>query len=205
MTCPIDLYVSTLFSPNSIQSCISRLNSFTKKHGSNCKDYDWKNLRYADVVKHLSEVIISGKSYATANQNLAFLKGVAKQSWLIGLITTEEYQRINSIRKFKGHRLPTGQALSKGQVHELFYACENDQNKARGLRDAVVLSLGFHMALRRSEIGKVKVEDLDLDNLTIRVIGKGNKEAELPLSNQCASHIKNWLSFRADVVKKNPI
>lgn len=199
---PLSLYLATLYSPHSIQSCKSRLNAYTRKFGHECGTFDWSKITYASVVEHLSQIIISGKSFSTANQSLAFIKGVSKQAWFIGLLPSEEYHRIQSIRKYKGHRLPTGQALYKGQVLELFLACEKDTNKVRGLRDAVILSLGFHLALRRSEIAKVKIEDVDLNQLTIRIIGKGNKEAELPISTNCAMHIKRWIEVREEMIEK---
>lgn len=194
--CPVKLYMSTLGSMQSVQSCKSRLNRIAKMHGSDFDNFDFTTLTYKDVVADVNKIVVDGSTYSTSNQTLSFLKGVMKQAWLMNLYPAEEYQKIYAIRKKKGFRLPTGQALSKQQVQKLFQSCSKDQNRARGLRDAAILSLGFHLALRRSEIGKVKIEDIDFNASKIKIIGKGNKQAEIPMSSICVSHLTNWISER---------
>jgi integrase len=203
--CPVVLYMATLSSPQSIQSVRSRLNRIAKFHQSTWREFDWITLSYSDVVTDLRKILASGSSYSTANQTLAFLKGVLRQAWLSGQYSADEYHKIHAIRKFKGFRLPTGQALQKGQINKLFESCANDNNRTRGLRDAAVLSLGFHLALRRSEIGKVKVSDIDLDRMTLKVIGKGNKQAELPVPAICSAHLSNWIEERNIQIKDGAI
>lgn len=194
--CPVKLYMSTLGSTQSIQSCKSRLNRVAKMHGSDFDSFDFTTLTYKDVVADVNQIIVDGSTHSTSNQTLSFLKGVMKQAWLMNLYPAEEYQKIYAIRKKKGFRLPTGQALSKQQVQKLFESCSKDQNRARGLRDAAILSLGFHLALRRSEIGKVQIEDIDFSSSKIKIIGKGNKQAEIPMSSICVSHLMNWMEER---------
>jgi site-specific recombinase XerD len=195
---PFNLYLATLGSPQSVQSCRSRLNRVASFYNATWDSFDWTGITYSDVVLSLRKILASGSSYLTANQTLSFLKGVLRQAWLSGQYHSEEFQKVHAIKKFKGCRLPVGQALPKGQVNKLFESCSNDVNQVRGLRDAVVLSLGFHMALRRSEIGRVKMKDLDLDRLTLRIIGKGNKEAELPIPTICATHLESWMTVREE-------
>jgi integrase len=56
--------------------------------------------------------------------------------------------------------------------------------------------LGFYMGLRRSEIGQIKVSDIQLKTGFIKIIGKGNKQRELPIPNSLLPYLNNWLSLR---------
>lgn len=51
-----------------------------------------------------------------------------------------------------------------------------------GLRDQFVLELLYSLGPRRSECSALNLEDLDLEQLTLRVLGKGGNERLLPVS-----------------------
>lgn len=80
--------------------------------------------------------------------------------------------------------------LSAPQALALIEAC--DDGTLLGERDAVLLSLGFLTGLRVHEISNLRWRDADLDLRTIRVLGKGEKEAVLGMSNQLALSLKRW-------------
>lgn len=61
----------------------------------------------------------------------------------------------------------------------------------RRMHAAVVLMLDS--GLRASEWMNLKREDLDLDNLTVRVLGKGRKERVVPISAECRKVLMRWI------------
>lgn len=48
-------------------------------------------------------------------------------------------------------------------------------------------------ALRRSEVPRLKISDLDLPNNTMSVIGKANKKAIVTISKECSMILREWL------------
>jgi integrase/recombinase XerD len=56
-----------------------------------------------------------------------------------------------------------------------------DLNTFIGLRDRTMMELMYSSALRRSEVLSIKLSDFSEDYRCIKVIGKGNKEAVLPV------------------------
>jgi integrase/recombinase XerD len=56
-----------------------------------------------------------------------------------------------------------------------------DPSSPRGLRDRAVLELLYGSGLRVSELVGLDVDDVDLEGGSIRVLGKGGKEREVPL------------------------
>ena len=68
---------------------------------------------------------------------------------------------------------------------------------ARSERDRVIIALGFYAGLRVSEICKLKIEDLDLDEGTLLVQhGKGDKDRYLPVPAKLSEVLGPWLGAR---------
>ena len=62
------------------------------------------------------------------------------------------------------------------------------------IRDRAIVIFALSSGCRRSEISKLNVEDIDLDNRTALVIGKGDKERKVHFSQECALLISEYLS-----------
>ncbi|MBA7716117.1 Tyrosine recombinase XerC [subsurface metagenome] len=48
--------------------------------------------------------------------------------------------------------------------------------------------------MRISELTNIRADDIDWDNQTITIIGKGNKQRKAPITKQSAGMLKEWLS-----------
>lgn len=58
-----------------------------------------------------------------------------------------------------------------------------DEASPAGLRDRAILELLYGSGLRISELTGLDVDDLDLEEGSVRVLGKGGKEREVPLGS----------------------
>jgi integrase/recombinase XerD len=58
-----------------------------------------------------------------------------------------------------------------------------DEGSPNGLRDRAILELLYGSGLRISELTGLDVDDLDLEEGSVRVLGKGGKEREVPLGS----------------------
>ena len=58
-----------------------------------------------------------------------------------------------------------------------------DEGSPIGLRDGAILELLYGSGLRISELTGLDVDDLDLEEGSVRVLGKGGKEREVPLGS----------------------
>jgi len=67
-------------------------------------------------------------------------------------------------------------------------------DKADNVRDKAIVSLFTESGLRLSELANIGLKDIDWDNRTIRVVGKGNKEALAPFGEQSQHCLEAWLS-----------
>jgi len=87
-------------------------------------------------------------------------------------------------------RIPN--AISEDEAQQLIGAVESPFEGAMML---LMLTAG----LRRSEVGAIRLEDVDLENQSLLVRGKGAKQRMVPLMPQTAEAIRNYLAARPEV------
>ncbi len=67
-----------------------------------------------------------------------------------------------------------------------------------GQKISLVVLLGYHCGLRVSEIAHLKVRDLELNQGFVTVIGKGDKERMVPMTEALKELTKRYLASRPD-------
>jgi len=80
-------------------------------------------------------------------------------------------------------------ALTREQVLTLV-------GKAQGARDKAIVALFAESGLRLSELTNVRAEDIDWTRRTIKVMGKGRKEAYAPFGELSKQRLKAWFEQR---------
>lgn len=192
-----DVYLLSLQSKQSRITMASLLNVIAYKiqkkkyHG----DVDWSVMNYELVLDLLNFFLEQGKSPATINVYLSALKGVAKEAWRKKLITVEAYQHIKEIKRIKGTRSIKGRALELEELNQLIdYSMQ--QEGVIAMRDAAVIALVYGAGLRRHEAAGLMLSDLNIQEGSIKVLGKGNKERINALHDRNLDIIHVWLDER---------
>ena len=70
-------------------------------------------------------------------------------------------------------------------------------------RNKAMLELMYGTGLRVSEIVNLTVNDIDMTNCLIRIMGKGSKEREVPLGEYCIYYLQEYLKIRPSMLKKD--
>ena len=65
-----------------------------------------------------------------------------------------------------------------------------------GIRDRAMLHVAVCAGLRVSELTGLKIDDIDLPSMSIRVLGKGRRERTLPMWKPAAAALRAWLAIR---------
>ena len=65
-----------------------------------------------------------------------------------------------------------------------------------GQRDKLMLRMLYETGMRRSELAGLKVLSVDFSSMTIKVLGKRNKERLIPIENELAHNIKDYLALK---------
>lgn len=73
------------------------------------------------------------------------------------------------------------------------------------VRNKALFELIYSSGLRRSEVTGLKIADVDFFNGVIKVLGKGNKERYVPVTEEALQAIKNYLACRANPLPNEPL
>jgi integrase/recombinase XerC len=179
------------FSSETIRAYRSDLSTFTA----------WSTRRGVTGVADLDLAVLRDWLWASANDGLSS-RTIARRSaalksfcrWLAasGLTEHDVAGRLRSPKS--GSHLPA--VVQRGQIDELLgrlsEAAAGGDPLAR--RDSAVVELLYASGLRVSELCGLDLDDLDLDRLTTRVLGKGAKERVVPFGAPARDAIVDYLS-----------
>lgn len=109
--------------------------------------------------------------------------------WLFGegLIGKNPCTGLSSIKYKKQVKRP----FSAADMERLRKACEN-------IRDLALLDFLYCSGCRVTEVSKLDISDIDFDRMECVVLGKGNKERVVYLSEVAAMHLQEYLESRED-------
>jgi len=98
--------------------------------------------------------------------------------------------------KMKPPRVPEQppEVLSEDDMHKLFKACDGRSFEER--RDTAILRLLLDTGLRRGELAGLKLEDADLEQQTVSVLGKGGRIRVVPYGRKAARDLDRYLRLR---------
>lgn len=194
---PAAVYLAGL-APTGRAGMASRLRQVARLLGADdWPEVPWQNLRYQHVAAIRTQLQEQGLAPATVNATLAALRGVAEAAYNLELIDADTWQRIRQVKAVRGERLPAGRALSAGELAALMGACANDAGNA-GVRDAAIIALLYGAGLRRAEVVALDVSDYNPETGQLRVLGKGDKERLMPITNGAADAMADWLTVRGE-------
>src|SRR5208282_5107914 len=101
-------------------SMIAMLRRCARSLGADLETFPWHELRYEHVQAIVSKAAESGYAPGTVNLLRVALREIARASWRLGLLGSEELQRILDVKALRGSRLPPGKALTRGELSALF-------------------------------------------------------------------------------------
>lgn len=151
---------------------IQLLFSFTKKKA--------QDLTTSDIESFQTDFLLA-KGYATIS--LRQFYGALKHLYFVFRIDGIEFSRIILPKRQK--KLP--KSLSQIEIKNMFAVTAN-------LKHRMILYILYSAGLRVGEVVNLKIEDIDLENRTIRVVqGKGKKDRMTILSKLVCDEIPTYL------------
>lgn len=153
------------------------------------------------TIKHLQAFSASlydiGIGTTTHCRILSGIRTLYKFLVLDGYMDKDPAELLESPRP--GDRLP--QVLTTEEVDRLEAAI--DLSKWEGQRNKAIIEVLFSCGLRVSELVTLHLSDLYLEEGFIRVLGKGNKERLVPISECATEQLRLWFKDR-EIMKIKP-
>lgn len=137
---------------------------------------------------------------STVDRKLSVLKSFF--SWMVReeILLRDPTAKIKAPKKPK--RLP--KSLSIQELEIVRESCES-------LRERALMETMYATGCRLSEIQRMRIVDINIQEMNARVIGKGDKERIVYLSFKCLHHLRKYLKSRNDeceylfVTERRPI
>lgn len=134
------------------------------------------------------------------------LKRVTQNYFLIALRAFLKYLAKIDVTSLSSEKIELGKAdprpvtvLDEDQLSRLLNG--PDLSKDDGLRDKAILETLFSTGLRVSELAKLNKDQINLERKEFGIIGKGNKERVVFLSDSAVTWITHYLVVRNDSFK----
>jgi site-specific recombinase XerC len=129
----------------------------------------------------------------TFNHRLTTVRKLVKWARLNGLISDDPTRRIERAQEI---RLPR-RARTSDEIAALDSAAVLGSDSWLGERDYIIWMLFKNTTLRIDMIAKLDLDDVLLvDEPELRVVGKGNVHARLPINDELRHALDHWMSIR---------
>ncbi len=160
----------------------------------NARRLAWWTLRYQHT-QAIRTRLLERYAPATVRRILSAQRGVLEESWRLGLMAHDDYEKAANLKPVRGSRLPRGRAITAGEMRALFESCA--RSGVAGARDAALLAVCYGAGLRRAEAVALELSDFDPGTgaLTVRH-GKGDKARTVYATNGGRRAILAWLEVR---------
>lgn len=133
----------------------------------------------------MAEAKLSNRSI---NRKLSALRSYCKFLMQRGLLQKDPTLKIQTPKIAK--RLPT--YVEQQDIGKLFEEIAFEDG-FEGLRNRTILALLYNTGMRRAELLNLTINDIDLSRRYIKVLGKGNKERLVPVSEHLADTLRSYI------------
>lgn len=156
-------------------------------------------IKYFDVKEYLVKLYDKKYKGTTISRKISSLRAFYAFLYDNGLVDKNIFKYISTPKKEK--LLP--KYITNEDINAIFDV--PDISSPIGQRNRLILELLYGSGIRVSELCNIKVKDIDLNNKTIRILGKGSKTRIVLYGETCAETLELYLSDGRETLlnKKN--
>ena len=147
----------------------------------------------ADIERYATAVREQGKSATTLARRLSGLRSLYRFLLMDHYIDVDPTELLDA--PVLGQHLP--EVLTTAEVDRMKAAI--DVSKWEGQRNRAIIEVLFSCGLRVSELVSLHLSDLYLDQHFVRVLGKGQKERLVPISDAAIRELQLWFIRRNEL------
>lgn len=140
-----------------------------------------------------ARMVERGLSAATVNRRLAALRSLVKLGRVLGMVPWQLEVPNAKVRAYRDTR-GCGRDGFVAMLRSL-----QGRIDSKSVRDRALLRLMFERGLRRCELTRLNVDDVDVKACTLAVLGKGRTAREaLTIAPATMAAVREWLDVRGD-------
>lgn len=149
-------------------------------------------LPYSFIRNWLVYLSSSGVSNRSINRKIASLKSYYKFLLKIEVIKVSPLTKHKALKVDKKVQIPFSIQEMNKLLEEFTFS-----NDFEGVRNQFIIELLYATGVRKAELINLKLSDISVNQATIKVLGKRNKERIIPLTDKVIVRFKEYLDRRS--------
>lgn len=186
------------YSKHTIISYKNDLENFLNFIKETYEEESIQKIHYVQIRSWIVLLVSKNISNRSINRKMSSLKSFYKF-----LIKTKQIKE-NPLQKHKSLKIPKriNVPFNKKEINEVLYHLEQKEGFV-AMRNKLMVELFYGTGIRRNELINLKIQDVDLRQETIKVLGKRNKERYIPLLKVLQESIVEYLKIRTELSQNN--
>lgn len=182
------------YSQHTVTAYINDIGFFESFLSNEFEDDNLLLINYNQIRSWIVSLSDDGISNASINRKVSSLKSFYKFLLKTKQIDTSPLLKHKALKAPKKIQIPFSEKELDMVLNQIIY-----KEGFEGVRDKLIVDLFYTTGIRRTELINLKIQNVDLSNKTIKVIGKRNKERIIPILTIIEEQIKKYLSERSSV------
>jgi integrase/recombinase XerC len=182
------------YSQHTVTAYINDIGFFESFLSNEFEDDSLLRVNYNQIRLWIVSLSDDGISNASINRKISSLKSFYKFLLKTKQIDTSPLLKHKALKAAKKIQIPFSEKELDLVLNQIKY-----KEGFEGIRDKLIVDLFYTTGIRRTELINLKLQNVDLYNKTIKVIGKRNKERIIPILTIIEEQIKKYLSERSSI------
>lgn len=188
------LQLERKYSPHTLIAYRRDLVSFRDFIQQEFDDHPLEQVSYPMVRSWIVSLVDAGNSNLSINRKVSALRSFYKFLLKTKQIEVSPLAKHQSLKVVKKVQIPFSEAEMRSALDREAETFEEKRNK-------LMVELLYSSGIRRAELAGIKLQDVNLEEKALKVLGKRNKERIIPLLPSVISSIREYMPLRADVVR----
>ena len=150
-----------------------------------------EDVEYTIIRQWVVNLVNQGISNRSINRKMSSLNSYYKFLIKTGHLETNPLKKHRALKVEKKIQVPFSQKELEAVLDKL-----NDITDFESARDRLIIELFYATGIRRIELIEIKLKDIDINNSTLKVLGKRNKERYIPLLKTVITTLNSYLAYR---------
>ncbi|MBA6153955.1 tyrosine-type recombinase/integrase [Gelidibacter maritimus] len=153
-----------------------------------------QDVNYSQIRSWIVFLVEQDLSNRSINRKISSLNSYFKFLIKTETIKANPLSKHKALKTTKKIQIP----FSTKEMEEVIQILENETD-FEGVRNRLIIELFYATGMRRIELIQIKLKDLDLNNKSLKILGKRNKERFVPLIDSVVTAANNYLKLRNEL------
>lgn len=162
---------------------------------------DWDDIKQADIRRCVASLHRQGLAGKSLQRWLSTIRSLF--NYLCRFQRAKNNPAVGVPAPKAAKRLP--KTLNVDEINQLLEVKTGQKESTLSSRDTAMMELMYACGLRLSELSGLELHDVDWQQQTVIVTGKGQKERRVPFGRKARKALDRWMTKRISVADENEV